>query len=444
MRLKSPLLYWLPLLLILILAVVACEGDPDEVADDDDVADEADDEIADEPEPGTVRVMSAFTGDEADAFRESFAAFEEDTGIEIDYEPSAEFEVVLPTRVEGGNPPDIALFPQTGLLMDMAEETDAIPLEEFMDIDALEDTMVAGFLDSTRDDDGNTFGLPMRLANKSLLWYPMPQFEEAGYEVPETQEEMIELEDQIKADGGTPWCLGMESGDATGWVGTDWVEEYMLRLHDVEYYDDWVDGELPFDSPEVREAFEEFERVWEDEDNVLGGTDGMLAIPFGDSPNDMFQDEPDCWLHRQGNFITGFFLEDVQENIDERVGVTYFPPFEGQDAGVLAGGDFALLVNDTDDAQQFMEYMAQDDFGEEWANVGGWLSPNVNFDDSAYPDETHRQMHEAAITADVVRFDASDDMPGRVGTDAFWNGIVDWVGGRASLEEALQTIDEAW
>lgn len=424
--------YWLPLLAVVALAATACEGDPGGGGGGDG------------SESGSVRVMSAFTGPEAEAFRKSFAAFEEETGITVDYEPSAEFETVLPTRVEAGNPPDIALFPQTGLLMEMANAADATPLEEFMDMGALEDTMVAGFLDSTRDDEGNTFGLPMRLANKSLLWYPKPQFEEAGYEVPETQEELAELEQQIRDDGGTPWCLGMESGDATGWVGTDWVEEYMLRLHGAEAYDSWVDGELEFQSEEVRAAFEEFGRVWQTEGNVRGGADGMLAIPFGESPNEMFQDEPGCWLHRQGNFITGFFPEDVQANIDERVGVTYFPSFEGEDEPVLAGGDFATLMNDTDEARQFMEYLARDDFGEEWAAEGGWLSPNVNFDDSAYPDDTHRQMHEAAISADLVRFDASDDMPGRVGTGTFWDGIVDWVDGRRDLDEVLQSIDESW
>lgn len=426
--------YWLPLLALLAVIIAACEGDPGDTAGDG----------GGDSGSGAVSIMSNFTGDEADAFRESFAAFENETGITVDYEPSPDFETVLPTRVEAGNPPDIALFPQTGLLKEMAAEGDATPLDEFMDVEAIEEKMVAGFMESTQDDQGNTFGLPMRLANKSLLWYPMPQFEEAGYEVPETQEELAELEQQIRDDGGTPWCLGMESGDATGWVGTDWVEEYMLRLHGAEAYDRWVDGELEFQSDEVRAAFEEFGRIWEDEDNVRGGPDGMLAISFQESPKEMFQEEPACWLHRQGNFVTTFFPEDVQANIDERVGVTYFPAFEGEDEPLLAGGDFALLLNDTEEGRQLMEFMARDDFGEEWAAQGGWLSPNVNFDESTYPDDTHRQMHEAAINADLVRFDASDDMPGRVGTGTFWDAIVDWVDGRRELDEVLQSVDESW
>jgi alpha-glucoside transport system substrate-binding protein len=391
-----------------------------------------------------VNVVSAFTGDEAAAFQVEIDRFEEETGITVDYEPTADFEVLLPTRVEAGDPPDIALFPQTGLLTDLAAEADATPLDEFLDVEAVEDTMAAGFLESTRDDEGNTFGLPMRIANKSLIWYPAPEFEEAGYEPPETQEELIELEDQIRADGGVPWCLGMESGEATGWVGTDWVEDFVLRLHGADVYDDWVDGEVQFQSDEIREAFEEFERVWAQEGNVLGGTDGMLEISIDASPEDMFTDPPTCWMHRQGNFAVDFFPDDVQEELEERVGVAYFPGFEGEDEPVLAGGDFAMLLNDTSDAREFMEFLGRDDFGEEWAAQGGWLSPNVNFDTSAYVDDIHRDMHDTVIEADLVRFDASDDMPGVVGTGTFWDGIVNWVDGRESLDEVLESIDDSW
>jgi alpha-glucoside transport system substrate-binding protein len=426
---KSRNRFWIGGLTAFALVAAACNGNGNGNGDE---------------QAGSLTVMSAFTGEEADAFRETFADFVEETGIDLDYEPADGFETVIQTRVQGGNPPDIALFPQPGLLMDIVEESEPTPLEEFMDMEQLEAQMAQGFLDAARDDEGNTYAVPMRLANKSLLWYPVPQFEEAGYEVPETQEELQELEDQILADGATPWCLGMESGDATGWVGTDWVEEFVLRLHGPDVYDAWVDGEQEFSSPEVREAFEEFERVWTKDGNVVGGTDGLLNIPFGESPNTFFDDEPDCYLHRQGNFVTGFFPEDVQEDLDGNVAVAFFPPFEGEESPILAGGDLALMINDTPEARQFMEYLADPSYGQEWAAQGGWLSPNVEFDPSVYPDEVHRQMHQTAVEADVIRFDASDMMPGAVGTGSFWTGIVDWVSGRDDLDSALERMDSSW
>jgi alpha-glucoside transport system substrate-binding protein len=395
---------------------------------------------------GQVTVMSAFTGEEADLFRESFAVFEEETGITVDYEPVDGFETIITTRVQGQAAPDIALFPQPGLLMDIQEQTNATALNEFMDMDALEGAMIPGFLDATTDDEGNAYGLPMRMAVKSVLWYPVPQFEEAGYQLPETQAELRELEEQILADGNTPWCLGMESGDGTGWVGTDWVEEYMLRLHGPDAYDAWVENELGFDSPEVRAAFEEFGRIFQTEGNVVGGAQGLVNIPFGESPNDMFQDEPGCFLHRQGNFITGFFPNDVQEDLDSFVGAAYFPADEGGFDGnpVLAGGDLALMINDTPQARAFMEFLARPDFGEPWAAAGGWLSPNVDFDESVYPDDVTRSVYRIGADADILRFDGSDMMPGAVGAGTFWTVIVDWVTGRQDLDAVLSRIDGSW
>jgi alpha-glucoside transport system substrate-binding protein len=434
-RSKSIIRY-LALLAVVALIAAACAPDDDPVADPDDP-----DAIG-----GEVTVMSAFTGDEADLFRESFAPFEEATGITVDYEPTRDFETVIVTRVEGGAAPDIALFPQPGLLMDIADLSDAHPIADYMDIAEVEATMVEGFLDATTDADGNAFGLPMRMAIKSVLWYPVPAFFDAGYEVPQTYEDLIALEDQIIADGNTPWCLGMESGDATGWVGTDWVEEYMLRLHGPDAYDDWVTHDLEFNTPEVRAAFEAFGRVWQKDGNVRGGADGLINIPFGDA-DPMFDDPPGCYLHRQGNFITGFFPDDVQADLDNRVEAAYFPALEsgGFDGRpVLAGGDLALLINDTPQARAFMEFLASPEFGEPWGAAGGWLSPNVNFDPSVYPDEVTRSVFEIGVEASPLRFDASDMMPGAVGTGTFWSGIVDWVSGRQDLDTVLQRIDDSW
>lgn len=395
---------------------------------------------------GEVEIAGAFTDSEADLFRESLQPLIDETGIDVIYTETPDFNTIITTRVEGGDLPDIALFPQPGLLLDIAEQTDAPPVSEYLDLEALESSLIPGFLDAATTEDGDVMGFPMRMAVKSALWYPVPEFEEAGYALPETLEEVDALEDQIIADGGTPWCLGMESADATGWVGTDWVEEYMLRLHGPEVYDQWVNHELVFDSPEVRAAFDRFEELWSKEGNVVGSTQGVLSISFGDSPQDLFTDPPNCWMHRQGNFITGFFPDDVQENLDENVGVAYFPAAaDGYDGNpVLAGGDLALLLDDSEAARAVMDFLAQENFGEAWAEGGGWLSPHVGFDASLYPTEVERNLFEIGANADILRFDASDLMPGPVGTGAFWTGIVDWIGGQRSLDEVLTNIDQAW
>jgi alpha-glucoside transport system substrate-binding protein len=394
---------------------------------------------------GSVEIMGAFVDDEAEDFRLALEPLINE-GVDVTYSPTPDFNTLITTRVEGGDPPDIALFPQPGLLLDIANETDAVPVSEYLDVDALEQSLIPGFLDAVTDDEGEVRGFPMRMAVKSALWYPKPAFEEAGYAVPETQEDLVALEEQIRSDGNTPWCLGMGAGDATGWVGTDWVEEYMLRLHGPEVYDQWVSHDVVFDSPEVTQAFETFGELWQTEGNVVGGSQGMLSIDADASTAGLFEDPPQCYMHRQGNFATAFFPDDVQENLDENVGVAYFPEdtsgYDGKP--VLAGGDLALLLNDTPAARQTMEFLAQENFGEAWAQAGGWLSPHVGFDPENYPTQVEKDLFAIGAEADILRFDASDLMPGAVGAGSFWTGIVDWVGGQKDLQTVLQEIDGSW
>lgn len=394
---------------------------------------------------GSVEIMGAFLDDEAEDFRTALQPLI-DEGVDVTYNPTPDFDTLITTRVEGGDLPDIALFPQPGLLLDIADQTDALPVSEYVDLEALEASLIPGFLDAATNADGEVMGFPMRMAVKSALWYPKPAFEEAGYQIPGTQEELVALEQQIRDDGNTPWCLGMESGDATGWVATDWIEEYMLRLHGPEVYDQWVTHDVQFSSPEVKSAFEKFGERWQTDGNVVGGAQGMLSIAADASTAGLFEDPPQCYLHRQGNFATAFFPDDVQENLDENVGVAYFPPdtsgYEGNP--VLAGGDLALLLNDTPAARQTMEFLSQENFGELWAQEGGWLSPHTGFDPENYPTQVEKDLGAIGAEADILRFDASDLMPGPVGAGSFWTGTVDWVGGQSDLDGVLQGIDSGW
>jgi alpha-glucoside transport system substrate-binding protein len=400
-----------------------------------------------EPGDGVVEIFGAFTGAEQDAFVEALKGFEEESGIDVKYTGNADFTTFVRSRVQGGSPPDIALFPQPGLLLDLARRGDVVPIEEFLDVNELNETLIPGFLDAVTDADGTIYGSPMRMAVKSLVWVPAA-YEEADYSLePASIQELADIGDQIKADGAAPWCIGFEDGAATGWVGTDWIEEMMLRLHGPEVYDQWVNHEIPFDAPEVQEAFDAFGDIALTEGNVQGGGEAIVSQPFGEAGNPSFEDPPACYMHRQGNFITGFFPEEIQQNLDEAVRVMIFPPYEGGYDGqpVLGGGDLAALFNGEDEeSKEVMRFLTADDFGAEWAQIGGWLSPHATFDASNYPDETTKTIAELVANADVFRFDASDLMPAEVGAGTFWTGMVDWITGAKSTEDVTAEIEASW
>ena len=105
--------------------------------------------------------------------------------------------------------------------------------------------------------DGTQYGVPFKSDLKSLVWYVPSVWEEKGYAVPETLTEFKALVDEMIANGDTPLCVGIESGPATGWPFTDWVEELILREQGIDYYNQWVAHEVPFNDQPVVDTFNE-------------------------------------------------------------------------------------------------------------------------------------------------------------------------------------------
>ena len=262
-------------------------------------------------------------------------AFEEATGIDVNYIGSKEFEGSISIRVDAGDAPDIADFPQPGLLASFVSQGKIVDPTTFISEDWLKQQYNQSWLDMAQIG-GQTAGVWHRFNGKSLVWYPKDDFDAAGYTVPTTWDELIALSDQIKADGDAPWCVGIESGAATGWPATDWMEEIMLRTTSLENYDKWVTGELKFSSPEVKNAAETLGALWFTDGYVYGGRPSIVSTFFGDAPAPMFEQPPKCWLHKQGNFITGFFPPEAKAGVD--YGFFYLPPIDDAVWEAVPGG----------------------------------------------------------------------------------------------------------
>jgi alpha-glucoside transport system substrate-binding protein len=421
---------------VLALAMVSC-GD-----DDDDGGEDAGG--TETTSGGTVSVFGAFVDAEAAAFEAALEPFEERTGIQVSYEGTGDFNNLIRIRAEADDLADIVIFPNPALLSEFAQDGDVVEL-------------TGGALDSFNDNyneswqtfasvDDTPYGIFVKASPKSLVWYPRPEFEEAGYEVPETWDDMLALSDQIVADGGTPWCIGIEDGQSTGWVATDWLEDIVLRLHGADVYDQWVDHEIPFDDPQIVEAAEVMNEIWQNPDYVRGGTQTILSTRFGDSPAPMFEEEPGCYLHRQASFITTFFPDDVQATLtteEPEAGVFGLPPIGDDPAPVMGGGDVAGMSNDDDAVVQTMAFLGTTEFAEGWAPAGGYISPHEGFDLDVYPTDLERQIGTLVSEAPASRFDASDLMPATVGAGSFFTAMVDIVGGEPPAT-AFAEVEESW
>jgi alpha-glucoside transport system substrate-binding protein len=464
-------LFLITLLVTVGLLVAACAGGAtpapeqpaEEPAAEEPAAEEpaAEEPAAEEPAPmegtfleramagefkGTsVSMTGPFTDEDAVKFDESVAAFEEQTGIDIQYEGSKEFEASISVRVDAGDPPDIADFPQPGLLANFVKEGKVVDVRSFLDEGYLQGQYLQSWLDMAMMEgpDGPIMaGVWHRFNAKSQVWYPKDDFEAAGYEIPTTWDEMTALSDQILDDGDTPWCVGIESGAATGWPATDWMEEIMLRTTSLENYDKWTRGELPFSSPEVKRAAEVLSEVWKDE-YVYGGQAAVVTTFFGDAPVPMFEDPPKCWLHKQGNFITSFFPEGVEAGVD--YDFFYLPPIDdAYGKPYLVAGDIMAMFNDRPEVKAVMEYFTKGESVKTWLGAGGALSPHKDSSLDWYGDEVEKGVAGLVMEATSVRFDGSDLMPGEVGAGSFWKGMTDYFSGAADLDTVLEEIDASW
>jgi alpha-glucoside transport system substrate-binding protein len=407
---------------VLMLALAACGGTPS-------------------VEGETVTIFSAAGEEQARVFEQNFVGFEERTGIDVVVEGSPDFETLAVVRSEAGDPYDILNFPQPGLMASMSKDGFLVDLGEFITDSELSAAYTQSWID-LGSVDGTVYGVWHGADVKSLVWYAKPAFDAAGYTIPETWADLVALSDQIVADGGVPWCVGIESGGASGWPATDWVEDVMLRTQPPEVYDAWTSGELKFDSPEVRNAFEELGKIWFTEGYVLGGTTGINLTNFGDAPTPLFDSPPSCFLHRQASFIPNFFPEGTEIGVE--VDYFYLPPM-GTEFGkpVLGSGNLISLANDTPAGREVVKFMLTAESIEAEVKAGNALAAMKGVPSDWYPTSTLAGFADILSNADTFRFDGSDLMPGEVGAGSFWTGTVDWVGGK-SLDDVLPAIDAAW
>ena len=394
----------------------------------------------------TVDITGPWTGADGDLVNSVIAYFEDATGASVNYSGSDSFEQDIVISTEANSAPNIAAFPQPGLVADLAARGALAPLEDDTATFIAENYAageswvdLATFTGAEGED--AMYAFPYKIDVKSLVWYSPEQFEEGGYEIPETYEALKELTAQMAEDGATPWCIGLGSGAATGWPATDWVEDIMLRTATPEQYDAWTTNELPFSDPVVVAAIEEYGTFLED-GLVNGGREAAATTDFRDSPSGLFQFPPECYLHKQATFIPTFFPEGTV--VGEDVDFFYFPAPEGQDAPVLGGGTMFGITKDSDGARAFVEFLKLPIAHEIWAAQGGLLTPHTGINPDVFASDTTRATNDILLNADIFRFDGSDLMPGEIGAGAFWTEMVEFTTGSQDAEATASAIEDRW
>ncbi len=404
----------------------------------------------------TVTVYSTIVDTEAEQQQASYKPFEDCTGATIDYEGSKEFEAQLPVRIQSGNAPDIAYLPQPGLLRSIvADYPDAI--KEVGEAAAA--NVDEYYTPSWRDlgtVDGMLKATPLGANVKSFVWYSPSMFADAGYEVPETWEDLMALSDQIVADnpGGDvkPWCAGIGSGEATGWPATDWLEDVMLRVNGPDVYDQWVAHEIPFNDPKVEDALSAVGDVLKNPDYVNGGIGDVASIATTEFTEGGYPIVDGlCYMHRQASFYQANWtsLDDTLTVApDGDVYAFYLPALASSDEKpLLGGGEFVAAFDDRPEVQAFQAFLTSPEWSNSKASVTpqGWISANKGLDASLLQSPID-QLSAQLLTDDtyVFRFDGSDMMPAAVGAGSFWAQMTEWIASDKSDADVLGAIEASW
>ena len=401
-------------------------------------------------EGASVSIFTSILPPEQGLFEESWSEFESCTGIDIVYEGSDQFEAQLPTRIAGGNAPDIAFIPQPGLLAKLVADGGPVPASEGTVANV--DQYWNAAWKSYGTVDGTFYAAPLGSNMKSFVWYSPKTFAANGYTVPTTWDELWALSDQMVADGVKPWCGGIESGGATGWAATDWLEQIMLRMYGGEVYDKWVNHEILFDSPEVTAAMDVLAGWMKNPDYVNGGFGNVQTIAttaVQDAGGPILAGE--CCMLQQASFYANFwgnFQEGATVGVDGDAYAFYLPAMDDAVAPqpVVGGGEFVAAFADRPEVAAVQTYLASPEFATSKASLGTWVSANSGVPLDTYAEGSIDQLSAQYLTdlSGTFRFDASDLMPAAVGAGAEWTEMTAWFAEDKPTAEVLKAIDAAW
>ena len=385
------------------LALSACGGDDDGGTAEGD---------------GTVTIMSLWGGSEQEAFQKVLDQFTQDTGIKTNYESVRDFLPVIRTRLASGNPPEVGIIPRPGVVAELARDDSLISLEDLgLDPDEINENYSDTWTSLATVDD-TVYGVVAKANSKSVIWYKPNSFQQNGFEIPTTWDQLLDITEQYNAKGKKPWAVGAQGRD-NSWTLTDWFENIYARTAGSDNYTKLFNGDLPFNDQTVKDALREMVKIVNDK-YVAGGIDTALGISFVDGIGRVFSKNPVAEMYMEGGFVGGIALGDVNPDLKPGEDIDFFPwPTIDEEHGnpLVGGGDVASAFVNNEDNKKLIEYLSTPEAGRIWVSTGAIASPNEGVADDAYPNDLVAKEAEQLKNAESFLFDGSDLLPGTLGQD---------------------------
>ena len=391
---------------------------------------------------GKVTVLGVWGGTELDTFNAMVKPFQERTGVQVEFEATRDLDAVLTTRVAAGNPPDLAVLPSPGKMADLARQGKLVDLGGVLDVGAMKKSYAQGWLD-LGSVDGKLVGIFPKADLKGLIWYNPKVLKAAGLSAnPKTFADLMSEANAAAAKGVTAFAIGIESGAASGWVGTDWLESIFLKTYGPAKYKQWYEGKLSWTSPELKSVFQTWGQIVGNPKLCYGGSQYTLSTNFGTAFTPLFENPPKAYFHFQATFIQGFIAKQFPAlKAGEDFNFFPLPPIKPEyTKSAEISGDLVGMFRKTPQSAAFIEYLTSPEAQSFWVKGGNGLSPNRNVPLTDYPNALSKDAAQILTAAEYTVFDASDMMPSKMNT-AFWSGIVSFVSNPGDLDRILSELD---
>ncbi len=388
-----------------------------------------------------LEVAAVWTGGEQKAFGQVLGAFERQTGAQVRYTSAGDdIAAVLGTRLQGGKPPDVAILPQPGLLVDLARQGVLKSIEPAAGREVDENyATIWRQLGSTR---GTLYGVFVKAANKSVVWYNVGVFRNAGVGPPSTWTEWLAAARTISDYGVPPFAIA----GADGWTLTDWFENVYLRTAGPDLYGRLARHEIPWTHPSVGTALSTLAQIFGRSEWQAGGTSGSLQTEFATSVANVFRRPPKAAMVYEGDFVAGVIAGEAGTKLGTDADFFPFPSIQDSPPSVVSGGDVAVLLRDSAAGRALIRFLATPEAGTIWARLGGFISPNKGVSLSTYADPVSRRSAEALSNARSLQFDMSDQMPAAFGGtpgQGEWAILQDFLRRPGDLRGTMQRLETA-
>lgn len=350
-------------------------------------------------------------------------------GIVIQPESTRD-QALLDTKVQAGTPPDVAFWNVAQLFQ---YQDKLVPMDQL----GASKTNYADFFITPGTVSGKWLGLPVKADVKTIIWYDPAVFAEKGYTVPTTWDELNTLVEQMATNGDVPWSMGFESGDATGWTGSDFIQDILLVQQGPDYVNSIISGDTPYNDAGVKQAYETYLKWATDPKYTVGGAQGTLSTDFNAAILKVFSDPPEAMMVKQSGFASGTILGTYP---DLKYG-TDFDFFQVPGAqGVQGGFDWMMAFSDSNAVKALVAYLSSDLGGQNWAASGFGVTPNKAGLNS-YTDPAFAKFGQILANAKGFTPDIGDTIPGGFGSAEF-TAITNVVNGQ-DLDTNLANVEAA-